>query len=141
MPRVPITVRRRIIRAAGNRCEYCQAAQDMTLATFHLDHIIPRSAGGETRFENLCLSCPFCNQFKRKRWRARDPETNRLTPLFNPRQDTWSEHFQWSQNGIEIIGLTLCGRATIAALKMNNQISLTARRFWVASGIHPPELS
>jgi hypothetical protein len=111
----------------------------MTLATFHLDHILPRSAGGATEFENLCLSCPFCNQFKRKRWRATDPETGRPVRLFNPRRDRWSEHFQWSQDGIQIIGLTARGRATVAALQMNNPIALTARRFWVASGIHPPE--
>lgn len=23
-----------------------------------------------------------------------DPETNQITPLFNPRQDNWQEHFQ-----------------------------------------------
>ena len=45
MPYTSLTLRRRVMRAAGNRCEYCQAAQEMTLATFYLDHIILRSAG------------------------------------------------------------------------------------------------
>ncbi len=139
MPRIPTALRRKVVQAAGNRCEYCQTLQEMTLATFHLDHIIPKAVGGATVFENLCLSCPFCNQFKRKRWRARDPETGRLLRLFNPRRDLWSDHFQWSQDGAQIIGLTPRGRATVAALQMNNQIALTARRLWVASGIHPPE--
>jgi 5-methylcytosine-specific restriction endonuclease McrA len=56
---------------------------------FHLDHIIPLAAGGATEFENLCLSCPFCNEFKAGRWRARDPRTGRQVRLFNPRRDHW----------------------------------------------------
>ncbi|MGH9854932.1 MAG: HNH endonuclease [Blastocatellia bacterium] len=58
MPRLPRKLRESVIHAAQNRCEYCQAAQEMTMARFHIDHIIPRSAGGATVFENLCLSCP-----------------------------------------------------------------------------------
>lgn len=139
MSYISIKLRRRVMRAAGNCCEYCRAAQDMTLATFHLDHILPQVVGGATVFENLCFSCPFCNQFKGEQWRARDPETRRLVALFNPRQDRWAEHFEWSRDGTVLIGLTSRGRATIHALHMNNSISLTACRFWVASGIHPPE--
>ena len=63
MPYISIKLRRRVMRAAEDRCEYCRVSQDMTLATFHLDHIIPQIAGGATVFENLCFSCPFCNQF------------------------------------------------------------------------------
>ena len=58
MPRIPKTLRQRIIHVAHNRCEYCLTPQEMTLATFHLDHIIPRLAGGMTRFKNLCLRYP-----------------------------------------------------------------------------------
>jgi len=113
----------------------------MTLATFHVDHIVPKALGGATEFENLCLSCPFCNQFKKRQLRARDPVTGRAVRLFNPRRDEWHEHFQWSHDGTEIIGLTATGRATAEALRMNNPIALTARRYWAASGIHPPEFS
>jgi hypothetical protein len=139
MSYISIKLRRRVIRVAENRCEYCRAAQEMTLATFHLDHVIPQVAGGTTVFENLCLSCPFCNQFKGEQWRARDPETRRLVTLFHPRRDHWAEHFEWSRDGTVIVGLTSRGRATVNALQLNNPISLIARRFWVASGIHPPE--
>jgi hypothetical protein len=111
----------------------------MTLATFHIDHIIPTSAGGATAFENLCLSCPFCNQFKKKRWQARDPETGRKARLFNPRRDRWDQHFRWSEDGTQVIGLTARGRATVTTLQMNNPISMTARKFWVMCKIHPPE--
>ncbi|HXG65483.1 MAG TPA: HNH endonuclease [Blastocatellia bacterium] len=140
MPRIPQVLRGQSIRAANNRCEYCLTLQEMTLATFHVDHIIPKSAGGVTEFENLCLSCPFCNQYKKHRVRARDPKTGRRVQLFNPRRDPWHKHFAWSRNGTRIIGLTARGRATVEALRMNNPISLTARSFWVASRIHPPKL-
>ena len=141
MPRISPTLRRQVVRVARNRCEYCQTSQAMTLATFHLDHIIPRSAGGATEFENLCLSCPFCNESKGERRRARDPESGRQARLFNPRRDAWRQHFEWSEDGTQIMGLTARGRATVVALRMNNQIAQTARRFWVASGIHPPQSS
>lgn len=138
MPRISPKLRRQVTRAARDRCEYCLTLQEMTMATFHLDHIIPRSAGGATEFENLCLSCPFCNEFKGDGWRARDSQTGRQVALFNPRRDRWLRHFQWSQDGTLIIGLTARGRATVTALRLNNQLAQTARRFWAASGIHPP---
>lgn len=138
MPRIPKALRQRLIYVAHGRCEYCFTPQEMTLATFHLDHIIPKSAGGTTTFENLCLSCPLCNQFKQGVLRARDTDTGRLVRLFNPRRDQWRRHFRWSDDGTQIIGLTARGRVTIAVLHLNNPIALRARSFWVASGLHPP---
>ena len=54
-------------------------------------------------------------------------------PLFNPRQQSWAEHFAWSEDGTQVIG-----RATVAALKMNNPVSIRARKLWVSVGWHPP---
>ena len=140
MPRTSQNLRTRIMQAAQNRCEYCQTLQKMTLATFHLDHIIPLAAGGATEFENLCLSCPLCNEFKAGTWRARDPRTGHQVRLYNPRREGWHKHFQWGEDGTLVIGLTARGRATVDALRLNNQIAQTARKFWVASGgIHPPK--
>lgn len=141
MPRISQKLRRRVTETAHDRCEYCQTWQEMTLATFHLDHIIPQAEGGATEFQNLCLSCPFCNEFKGGRWRSRDPQTGRQVRLFNPRRDRWHKHFRWSEDATRIVGLTARGRATVAALRLNNQIAQTARRFWVAAGIHPPKSS
>ena len=44
----------------------------------------------------------------------------------------------WSEDGTEIIGKTPCGRAPIAALKMNNVEIVVARRLWVSAGWCPP---
>ena len=139
MPRTARKLRDKIIHAADNRCEYCQTSQEMTMAIFHIDHIIPRFVGGQTEFDNLCLSCPFCNQFKHQQVFARDPQSNRKVKLFHPRQDHWRKHFQWSANGTQIIGLTARGRATVVALNLNNPLALNARSYWVACGIYPPD--
>ena len=38
-----------------------------------------------------------------------------------------------------IVGLTAIGRATVEALKMNNEFIVPARRHWVEAGWHPPQ--
>ena len=61
-----------------------------------------------------------------------------LVPLFDPRRQTWSEHFEWSNNATLIVGLTPSGRATVVALHLNRPSLVLARREWVAVGWHPP---
>jgi hypothetical protein len=39
---------------------------------------------------------------------------------------------------LRIIGLMPAGRATVEALKMNNDYIVPARRLWVMAGWHPP---
>jgi hypothetical protein len=59
-------------------------------------------------------------------------------PLFNPRTQIWTEHFAWSPDGTLIIGLRPIGSATAAALRLNNEFIVVARRFWVEAGWWPP---
>jgi hypothetical protein len=61
-----------------------------------------------------------------------------MVPVYNPRRQVWSEHFEWSRDGTQILGRTACGRATVIALRLNNLIAVTVRRHWVAAGWHPP---
>jgi hypothetical protein len=58
--------------------------------------------------------------------------------LFNPRQQRWGRHFQWSDDGALIPGRTACGRATVVALNLNNLVSVTVRRNWTSAGWRPP---
>jgi hypothetical protein len=102
------------------------------------DHLIPQAAGGPTREENLWLACRRCNAFKGTQTHARDSHSAEWVTLFNPRQQVWSDYFAWSEDGTEIIGKTPGGRATIAALKMNNVEIVVARRLWVSVGWWPP---
>ena len=98
----------------------------------------PRSAGGTTVFENLCLACPTCNRYKSDRTSVIDPETQFEAELFHPHRETWADHFAWNDNATEIIGLTPSGRATIAGLRMNRPQLVRVRRMWVAMDEHPP---
>jgi hypothetical protein len=45
----------------------------------------------------------------------------------------------WSADGLQIVGRTPTGRATVAALQLNNVIAVTVRRSWIAAGWHPPQ--
>jgi hypothetical protein len=105
----------------------------------HVEHIIPLSREGDSDEANLWLACAWCNSFKGAQDRARDPQTAETVPLFNPRIQIWQDHFRWSDDGVEIIGLTPVGRATVIALQMNNEYIATARRQWIVAGWHPPQ--
>jgi hypothetical protein len=104
-----------------------------------VEHIVPEAAAGPTVEENLWLACVHCNQFKADRTHAEDPLTDEVVALFNPRTQVWKEHFTWSENGTEIIGLTPCGRATVVALRLNRELAVLARRLWVSVGWWPPQ--
>lgn len=105
----------------------------------HVEHIIPKAAGGPSTEENLWLACPLCNGYKGTQTHGTDPESGEQVSLFNPRRQTWREHFRWSEDGTLITGQTACGRATVVALQLNNEHLVRARRRWVMAGWHPPE--
>jgi HNH endonuclease len=104
MRSIPVAVRRRVIRRAHGRCEYCGLSQEGQEATFHIDHITPRAAGGRTVPDNLALACVSCSLGKASRQTAIDPQSGSEVPLYNPRRDSWYEHFQWE--GFFLMGQT-----------------------------------
>jgi len=121
----------------GHCCAYCQTAESLTVVTFEVEHILPRSLGGLTDCDNLCLACPSCNRHK----------SNRLvgitsggveSRLFHPRHDRWLDHFDWSVDGTLIVGLTTIGGVTIDMLRMNRRQLVDVRALWVLIGKHPP---
>jgi 5-methylcytosine-specific restriction endonuclease McrA len=66
--RVPRAVQRKISRRAlfardGWRCVYCGTAS----GRLTLDHIVPRSRGGESVWENVVTACAPCNHKKGNR--------------------------------------------------------------------------
>jgi hypothetical protein len=110
------------------------------MARLEVEHIIPVSKGGSNDEINLWLSCPICNRHKADKVAANDPETGELVNLFNPRLQTWSEHFQWSNDGLRIEGLTPIGRATVITLHLSDDLdAITVRSYWVMAGWHPPK--
>ncbi len=104
----------------------------------YVEHIDPN--GGNDP-ENLCLSCSSCNLSKSTATSARDPETGQEIALFNPGIQTWLEHFEWIDDGLRLSGITPVGRVTIVRLKINQLRLLRARKNWIASGTHPPDIS
>lgn len=130
-------LREKVTTRAKGLCEYCQVAQTIVI-DMEIDHIVPESLGGETSEANLCLACAGCNNFKSDAQTAIDPETGQRVPLYNPRAQDWNAHFQWSDNGTQLIGLTPIGRATISKLRINRDLAVRARERWVKAGWHPP---
>jgi hypothetical protein len=61
---VSVELRRQVSERFTDCCAYCHTAENLTVAIFEVEHILPRSAGGETAFENLCVACPTCNRYK-----------------------------------------------------------------------------
>lgn len=135
---ISVQLQQRVRAAFGDRCAYCQTAEALTVSVFEFDHIIPRSAGGQTTFENLCLACPSCNRYKAAHQTAIDPATEQAVSLFHPQTEKWVDHFAWNADATELEGLSSIGRATISALMMNRPQLIRVRKLWVKLGEHPP---
>lgn len=124
--RIPPRLTRDVRERAGNVCEYCRLPQDSQEATFHIDHVVPRSRDGATLLENLALACVTCSLRKAARQRARDPLSGKMVSLFNPRTDDWDDHFMFTKR-FRVSGRNAIGRATIEALAMNRDAVIAIR--------------
>ena len=131
---VPAELRRRVRKRFCDACAYCQTLEALTVTIFEIEHIVPRAAGGETLFDNLCLACPSCNRFKSDRVTG----SNEVR-LFHPQQDVWSEHFGWSVDGTTLVGLSDIGRETTSLLRINRPQMIRVRSMWFAFDAHPPK--
>lgn len=135
---IPKSLRARVSAQAHRRCGYCLTTERVIGAPMEIEHILPEALGGATTEDNLWLACSLCNQHKGSRIAAIDPETGDLVPLFDPRRQTWSQHFTWSNSATVIAGISPIGRATVVALHLNRASLVLARREWVVVGWHPP---
>src|SRR5258708_30649752 len=68
-------LRARVAAADRGRCAYCLTSEAISGLPLTIDHIQPTSLGGETTFDNLCLACRSCNEFKANRKSGSDPLT------------------------------------------------------------------
>ena len=131
-------IRSEVITRANYRCEYCQTNSRLIGMPLVMEHILPKAAAGGDESENLAASCYRCNEFKGAKTHAIDPQTSQLATLFNPRKQSWQEHFNWVNGGTHIAGITPTGRATVIALRLNNDYLTEARALWIESNWHPP---
>jgi 5-methylcytosine-specific restriction endonuclease McrA len=67
--------RRALFARDGWRCAYCGSAGRLTL-----DHVVPRSRGGDSVWENVVTSCAPCNMRKGNRLLHEVSMTLRTTP-------------------------------------------------------------
>jgi hypothetical protein len=131
-------LRQQVLQDANHRCEYCQTSSRLTGTPLVMEHILPRSLGGTDERRNLAAACYRCNEFKGAKTEAPDPETGQVVPLFNPRTEMWRANFVWGNGGTHIIGITPTGRATVVALRLNNDNIVAARMMWIDTDWHPP---
>lgn len=132
------TIRAFVRTRAFNCCEYCISQDDFSPAPFGLEHIIPTVKDGSTEPDNLAWACQGCNGRKYIFTSAIDPYSGMEAPLFHPRNDTWADHFAWSDDYTMLIGLTPTGRATIERLELNRKELVNLRKILAAAGLHPP---
>ena len=129
----------KIRRKAKNRCGYCLNPQGLLPFKLEIEHIHPQALGGKSVEDNLWLACRECNAHKATKIKALDRLTGKVVKLFNPRKQNWHEHFEFSKDFTEIIGKTVCERATVDALQMNNIYQTTARSAWCETSKFPPK--
>ena len=143
MPKIyiPVNIQRAILELSHNYCEYCVLPSNFSTDFFHYEHIIPVSLNGETTLENLARSCGLCNNNKRDKIQHIDPLTQQMTKLYNPRQDIWTENFQWSDDDLHLVGLTPIGRATIGLLKLNRTNAINLRKLLKIADLHSPNFA
>lgn len=100
IPQHPLRLNRRNLLARdGHRCQYCGAT--LPPSQLSLDHVIPRSRGGRTTWENVVCSCLACNTRKggrtpqEARMQLKQPPTQpRRDPIMvrkldNPKYESW----------------------------------------------------
>lgn len=69
-------------------CQYC--ARTLPRSELNLDHVLPRSQGGKTTWENVVCSCVPCNLKKG----GRTPEQANMKLLKKPTRPRWTPLFR-----------------------------------------------
>ena len=68
----------------NNTCQYC--GKRFSRSELNLDHVLPRSRGGSSIWENVVCSCHTCNRRKG----GRTPEEAKMLLMRRPRRPEWT---------------------------------------------------
>lgn len=128
-------LRQFVANRANGRCEYCRLHQDYSVKKHEVDHIIPKKHGGSNARENLAWTCFHCNRYKGSEVGAFDRQTGQLVPLFNPRTQTWDDHFLLDAG--RIIPRTDVGRVTVLVLQLNRPARIQLRKLLAETRFYP----
>lgn len=136
--RVPAALKRHVEARAAGHCEYCRSPASVSRQPFSVEHIIPKARGGTSTEENLALACQGCNNHKYDKIEAPDPASGDVAAIYHPRRDRWRDHFAWSDDFAQILGLSPTGRGTVVALHLNREGLVNLRRVLYVASKHPP---
>jgi len=80
--------RRNLFKRDKYCCQYCnkQFRSENAMKDLTIDHILPRSRGGKSSWENCVLACVDCN----KRKANRTPDEAKMTLRRDPKKPKWS---------------------------------------------------
>jgi len=120
-----------VMERARRRCEYCLVHEDNAGFPHQIDHIISRKHGGSSGIGNLAYSCILCNRYKGTDIASID-RSGRPIRLFDPRRDSWDEHFKL--DGPIIQPLTPIGEVTARMPRLNAAERVIERRLFQALG-------
>jgi 5-methylcytosine-specific restriction endonuclease McrA len=84
-PQITAKLKAEVAQRANGCCEYCRSQAQFSPDPFSIEHIMPRSQGGNDNSDNLALACQGCNNRKYSYTKARDPVNGELVPLYHPR--------------------------------------------------------
>jgi HNH endonuclease len=129
-----VSLREEVARRAGYICKYCRLPDGFAAYPHQQDHIISEHLEGETILENLALACVDCNRYKGPAVAAIDG-SGAAQRLFNPRTQSWKDHFRL--RGAVIEPISPIGEATVRALKMNLDRRIQDRAALQRSGCYP----
>ena len=104
--------RKNILLRDHSTCQYC--GRQFTPSELTLDHVFPRSRGGESTWDNLVACCKRCNHQKG----SRTPEEARMHLIRRPRafslhvnrqimrfigraDETWRKYLFYESGGVE----------------------------------------
>lgn len=138
MSRLSEEIRQQVRLRAKNRCEYCGKPDGYSVHKHQVDHIISQKHKGSDDLDNLALACFRCNVSKGTDVGAYDSETAQLVPFYNPRAQSWKEHFKLLENE-EITGLSPSGRITVAVFQFNHPDQLESRRYLIEANLWPDD--
>jgi 5-methylcytosine-specific restriction endonuclease McrA len=79
----PPLCRSNILARDNFQCQYC--ARQLSTREATLDHVVPRSKGGKTLWDNIVCCCATCNRKKG----GRTPAEARMTLLSKPVRPDW----------------------------------------------------
>ncbi|MER2606568.1 MAG: HNH endonuclease [Siculibacillus sp.] len=103
--RAPAFTRFNVFLRDRFRCQYCGSREDLTF-----DHLVPRSRGGQTSWENIVTACSACNLRKADRspeevglrpahrpWRPSVHDLHAAGRQFPPNflHESWMDHLYW----------------------------------------------